>query len=130
MLRSRAVALSGAVLIVGLGLAVRAGAGGSFAQNAGTALYASMIYAGVLVLRPATAPLPAGIVAVALCWAVEAFQLSGVPAGLSERSLIARLVLGSHFDWADVAWYPVGVVPLVVVHMLLRARTAATAGRG
>ncbi|MEV4704636.1 DUF2809 domain-containing protein [Actinoplanes sp. NPDC049316] len=129
-MHGRLVALGSAGLILGLGLAVRALAGGPFAQNAGTALYASMIYAGVLVLRPTIAPLPTGVVAVAFCWLVEAFQLTGLPAALSERSLIARLVLGSHFDWVDVAWYPAGVVPLVVAHLLVRARTSATAGPG
>jgi hypothetical protein len=52
---------------------------------------------------------------------------------LSERSLAARLVLGAHFDWVDVAWYPVGVVPLVVLHLVVSRRgagSAATVGPG
>ncbi|WP_412538045.1 DUF2809 domain-containing protein [Longispora sp. K20-0274] len=95
---------------------------GSLAQLSGTALYASMIYAGVLFCRPRTRPLPAGALAVAFCWAVEFFQITGVPAYLSERSLLARVVLGVTFDWVDIAWYPVGVVPLVALHRLLRPR--------
>lgn len=125
----RSFALTGAGVVLVAGLAIRAVGGGSFAQNSGTALYATLIYLGVFVLRPRTSPPVAGMVAIAFCWLVEAFQLTGIPAELSERSLIARLVLGSHFDWADVGWYPVGVVPLVVAQ-LLRARTAASADRG
>ena len=130
MVRTRLAAILGAGLVLATGLLVRALGDGAFAQHAGTVLYASLIYVGVFVLRPATSPVPAGIVAVAFCWLVEAFQLTGVPAELSGRSLIARLVLGSSFDWADVAWYPAGVVPLVVAHVLVRARTSASAGPG
>ena len=43
---------------------------------------------------------------------------TGVPAILSERSIVARLVLGVAFDWADMWWYPVGVIPLVVIDRL------------
>jgi hypothetical protein len=93
---------------------------GAFAQNSGTALYASMIYAGVFVLFPAVRPVVAGIAAIGFCWAVELFQLTPVPAYLSERSLIARLVLGAHYDPADMLWYPVGVLPLLAAHLMLR----------
>jgi Protein of unknown function (DUF2809) len=130
MIRRRMAALIAAVLVLVAGLLIRALGGGAFAQHAGTVLYASLIYVGVFVLRPATAPVPAGVVAVVFCWLVEAFQLTGVPGALSERSLIARLVLGASFDWADVAWYPAGVVPLVVAHSLLRVRASASGGPG
>jgi hypothetical protein len=32
-------------------------------------------------------------------------------------------VLGAEFDLTDIAWYPVGIVPLVAVDWLLGART-------
>ena len=89
--------------------------GGLWAQASGTALYASMVYAGVLLVRPRTGAVPAGIIATAFCWLVEVSQLTGIPAFLSERSIIARLVLGVAFDWADLWWYPVGIIPLVVI---------------
>ena len=119
MIRRRLPALVAAGVVLVAGLLIRALGDGAVAQHAGTVLYASLIYAGVFVLRPVTSPLRAGIVAVVFCWLVEAFQLTGVPAEWSERSLIARLVLGASFDWADVAWYPVGVVPLVVAHLMV-----------
>jgi hypothetical protein len=133
MVRGRLPAVAAVALIVGLAFAIRALSDGRLEQHSGTALYASMIYAGMFVLRPAWPPVRAGVLAVGFCWAVEAFQLTGVPAALAERSLAARLVLGARFDWVDVAWYPVGVVPLVVVHLLVIRRaagSAATAGRG
>jgi hypothetical protein len=132
-MRGRLPALAAVVVIVGLAFGIRSVSDGGLAQYSGTALYASMIYAGVFLLWPAVPPVRAGIVAVAFCWAVEFLQLTGVPAALSERSSAARLVLGASFDWVDVAWYPVGVVPLVVLHLLVSRRatgSAATAGRG
>lgn len=130
MVRRRVPALVAAGVVLAAGLLIRAFGHGALAQHAGTVLYASLIYVGVFVLRPGTSPLRAGVVAVVFCWLIEAFQLTGVPAKLSERSLIARLVLGASFDWADVAWYPMGVVPLVVAHLIVGARISAGADSG
>jgi hypothetical protein len=123
------VRAAGAVAAIGflsLAFGIRLMSGGgildgsaALAQNSGTALYASLIYAGVFVVAPAARPVVAGMVAVGFCWAVELFQLTPVPGYLSERSLVARLVLGAHFDPADMLWYPVGVVPLVVIQVLI-----------
>jgi len=55
-------------------------------------------------------------VAVGFCWLVELFQLTGLPAQWSDHSVVARLVLGRQFDPADLLWYLVGVLPLVLVH--------------
>ena len=132
-MRGRLPALAAVVVIVGLAFGIRSVSDGGLAQHSGTALYASMIYAGVFLLWPVVPPVRAGVIAVGFCWAVEFFQLTGIPAALSERSPAARLVLGASFDWVDVAWYPVGVVPLVVLHLLVSRRaagSAATAGRG
>lgn len=100
---------------------------GSLAQRSGTLLYASMTYTAVVFLWPRMSPLPAGGIAIGFCWAVELFQLTGIPAALSARSLLARLALGVQFDWIDLAWYPVGVVPLVALHRLALAARLATA---
>jgi hypothetical protein len=127
MVRGRLVAMAAVGLLLGTGLGIRAVGHGAPAQYSGTALYASLIYAGIFVLRPSTRPAVAGLFAVGFCWAVEAFQLTGIPAALAARSLLARLVLGRQFDWVDVAWYPVGVVPLVVLHLVLTRRAAGSA---
>ncbi|MEU0561220.1 DUF2809 domain-containing protein [Dactylosporangium sp. NPDC006015] len=121
-MRSRLLALAGVAAALAVAFAIRAVDDGALRQYSGTALYASMIYAGVFVLRPRTTPLVAGAVAIAWCWAVELAQLTGVPAELSARSLLARYALGVKFDPADLAWYPVGVVPLVVAHLLFQRR--------
>jgi hypothetical protein len=117
--------LASAVVFVAAGLTIRAASGGStgnLAQYSGTALYASLVYAGVLFLWPRIAPLLAGGIAVGFCWLIELAQLTGIPAALSAHSLLARLMLGAEFDLTDIAWYPVGIVPLVAVDWLLGAR--------
>jgi hypothetical protein len=111
-----------AAVILAVALLIRVVNDGLLAQYSGTALYASMVWAGVVFLRPRISPLTAGAVAIGICWLVELSQLTGVPATLSARSLVARLVLGAQFDWTDMAWYPVGVVPLVAGHWLIRTR--------
>ncbi|MFU8854184.1 DUF2809 domain-containing protein [Micromonospora sp. SL1-18] len=119
---ARLILLVAAGLFLAVALAIRVLADGRLEQYSGTALYASMVYVGVLFLCPRLSPLPAGTAAILFCWAVECFQLTGVPAALSARSLLARLVLGVQFDPVDLLWYPVGVVPLVALHHLLRTR--------
>ena len=121
------VAVAAAFVAVALGvrlvLAGRLDSTGWWEQNTGTALYAAVVYVVVLFLRPRISPYPAGGIALAFCWLVEAFQLTPVPAALSAHSPLIRLLLGAHFDWNDVAWYPVGIVPLVVLDAILGARS-------
>ncbi|MGN9806309.1 DUF2809 domain-containing protein [Micromonospora sp. L32] len=108
-----------AALFLGVALAIRAVDDGPVRQYSGTALYASMVWAGVLFLWPRMAPAPVGVIAVLFCWMVECAQLTGVPADLSARSLVARLALGVQFDPVDLLWYPVGVIPLAALHRLV-----------
>jgi Protein of unknown function (DUF2809) len=125
----RLILLALAAVFIAVALGVRLILGGRldstgwWQQNTGTALYAAVVYLGVLFVRPRISPYRAGLIALAICWLVEAFQLTPIPAALSSYSLPIRLLLGSRFDWNDVAWYPVGIVPLVVVDALLRARS-------
>jgi hypothetical protein len=106
------------------GLGVRQVTGGAFAKYAGDALYASAVYWCVVLIRPVLRVRVAAIVAVLICWAIELFQLTPVPAELSANSTLARLVLGSTFGGWDMVAYPVGVIVAVAVHALLRAPRA------
>jgi Protein of unknown function (DUF2809) len=127
----RAIRLSALVVAafaLAVALAIRATRTGAVVQVSGTALYASMVYAAVVFLWPRVAAVPAGAIAIGFCWAMELFQLTGVPAALSAHSLLARLVLGVQFDPLDLAWYPAGVVPLVALELLFRVRTGVRTG--
>ncbi|SDT70046.1 ribosomal maturation YjgA family protein [Actinoplanes derwentensis] len=121
-LRSRLAWLGAAAGFLAVALVIRAivPLGSPVEQVSGTALYASMVYAGVLFLVPGLTPYRAGGLALLWCWGAELFQLTGIPAVLSAQSLLARLVLGAAFDPLDLLWYPLGVIPLVAAHRLLR----------
>ncbi len=123
--RVLALVAAGGFLAVALGIRAVTGdhsGSGALAQNSGTALYASMVYAGVLLLWPRIAVLCAGLIAIAFCWAVELAQLTGIPAELSSRSIVARLVLGIRFDWTDMLWYPLGIIPLMMIEWMVGLR--------
>ena len=112
-----------AAVVIGLaGLSVRRLSDGAFAKYAGIALYAAFFYAVVVCLAPRIRPVVAGAIALAWCWAVEFGQLTPVPAALSARSAIARLVLGTTFNAPDLAWYAVGVGAMFAAHGWSRAR--------
>jgi hypothetical protein len=98
-----------AAVILAAGLTVRAVTSGGFAKYAGVALYASLVYALVVILAPRLSPRWAALAAVGFCWLVEFAQLTPYPADLSARNGLARLVLGSTFNAPDLFWYVVGV---------------------
>lgn len=123
----RLLTFASAVIFLAVALAIRAAADGAFEQYSGTALYASIVYAAVVFLWPRVSPLAAGGIAVGFCWLVEVAQLTHIPAALSQRSLLARLVLGVQFDPTDLAWYPIGIVPLIALHWLVQARARTRA---
>jgi hypothetical protein len=111
-----------AVVILVAGLGVRAVFGGAFAKYTGVALYAALVYALVLVVLPRARAWHAAAAAVAFCWLVEFAQLTPYPADLSDRSVLARLVLGSTFHPPDLIWYVVGVAATAVALEPVRAR--------
>ncbi|MGW0855287.1 ribosomal maturation YjgA family protein [Streptomyces sp. NPDC002690] len=106
--RTRGVAAACAVLTVVGALAVRAVSDGDPGKYAGDALYTVLIHALVVLVAPRVRPAFAAGVALAFSCAVEVAQLTGVPAGLSARSEVFRLVLGSTFNAPDLLWYAVG----------------------
>jgi hypothetical protein len=120
MRSARWVALAVAAVILIAGLAVRAWTGEAFAKYAGVALYGALVYAITVWVRPRTSPGLAAVIALVVCWVVEFAQLTPVPAALSVRSVLARLVLGSTFNRPDLAWYGVGIAVLLGVHATAR----------
>ncbi|MFH8408450.1 DUF2809 domain-containing protein [Streptomyces sp. NPDC018019] len=128
--RTRLAAGAVALLTVAAGLGVRAGAaraglGPEAAKYAGDALYTVLVQTLVVLAVPRVRPPTAAGVALAVSWAVEFAQLSDVPAELSRRSAVARLVLGSTFNAPDLFWYAVGAACAWAVHGRLRARRRA-----
>ncbi|WP_214102593.1 ribosomal maturation YjgA family protein [Acrocarpospora catenulata] len=97
-------------MVVAAGLGVRAFGAGPFAKYAGDALYTLLLYAVIVAIVPRARPVAVAAAALTISWMVEFAQLTGVPAALSEQSVLARLVLGSTFNAPDLFWYAVGAL--------------------
>ncbi|WP_063768372.1 DUF2809 domain-containing protein [Streptomyces griseus] len=126
--RTRLAAGGAAVVVVGAGLALRSVATGSVAKYGGDALYTLLLVALVVVVAPRVTPRVAAVSALVLSWGVEFLQLSDVPAELSRRSAVARLVLGSTFNPPDLFWYVVGAAVGWLVHTV-SVRSLSVRGR-
>ena len=74
-------------------------------KSLGDAAYATMIYFMVAFVRPGWRSLFVGGVALAICVAVECFQLTGLPLRLPR---VLQIALGTTFAWHDLACYAVG----------------------
>lgn len=118
--RVRTAAAGAAVLTVGAALLLRSVTAGSLAKYGGDALYTVLLLALVVVVAPRVTPVRACVWALSASWAVEFLQLSTVPAELSRRSTVARLVLGSTFNAPDLFWYAVGAAAGWLVHSAVR----------
>ncbi|AXG82848.1 DUF2809 domain-containing protein [Streptomyces paludis] len=109
------------MVTVGAGLGVGVLGGGDVAKYGGDALYTVLVYAVVVFGWPRVRPGVAAVGAVGFSWGVELLQLTGVPAELAGRSVVARLVLGSTFNAPDLLWYAVGAGLCWAGHTLLRS---------
>ncbi|GAB3576494.1 hypothetical protein GCM10027406_09330 [Leifsonia lichenia] len=109
-----------AACILLAGLAVHAFADGPVGGFAGDALYAALIVVLVAWLVPRAPRWVAPVVALAFCWAIEVLQLTPVPRAIETRIPGAYFVLGSTFQWIDLAAYAVGVAVVVVVSAVNR----------
>ncbi|MFF5895353.1 DUF2809 domain-containing protein [Streptomyces argenteolus] len=125
----RATAVAVGLVTVAAGLGVRSAASGGPAAYVGDALYATLVHILVTALAPKVRPSVAAGIAVAVSWVVELAQLTGVPAELSARSTVARLVLGSTFNAPDLFWYVVGACLAWAVHSLLLSRSPRSGAR-
>jgi hypothetical protein len=112
---------------VGAGLASRAWLGGLPAKLAGDALYTVLVYVLVLVVRPGVRASRAFAIALGVSVAVEVAQLTPVPAWLSSKHVLLRLVFGTTFGFVDIAGYVLGALVAIAAHAALRR--AATSSR-
>lgn len=74
-------------------------------KSLGDALYATMIFAFLALVRPAAGSLRLGVASFFVCAAIETFQLTGIPRTLPR---VLRLALGTEFAWHDMACYAIG----------------------
>jgi hypothetical protein len=119
--RTRRAALAAtSVATIALGLAVHFRGGSAAADPAADALYAVLIYLLVGLLRPRAHSVVVAAIALGFCVAIELFQLTGVPAMLSNITPLAHLVFGTTFVAADLLSYTAGVVIVASIDHLVR----------
>jgi hypothetical protein len=127
LLRVRLLAAAAIAVFLGAAFAIRLAVTGGgvlnsappLAQYSGTALYAAMVDAAVVMFLPRIGAWAAAAWAAGFCWLVEFFQLTGIPAHLADHSVLARLALGRAFDPADLLWYLIGILPVALAHRAL-----------
>jgi len=121
--RPRLGTLAAAVLVVAAGLATARLATGAAGDALGDALYAALVLLLVTLVLPGRSRGAQAGTAIALCWAVELAQLTGVPAAAAAAWPPLRYVLGTTFVATDLLWYAVGV-------LLASAATVLSSRRG
>jgi hypothetical protein len=120
--RARSAALVAAVIALGGASRVWPVGHPLWDKSVGDAAYAMMIAFGLAFLRPRTRSLTLGVAAVALSFAIELFQLTGLPA---RAPRLFQIVLGTTFAWHDVACYAVGGAAAALIHRFLSQRHLA-----
>lgn len=78
----------------------------------GDALYAVAFYLVIALLFPRIRPLTLALVTFGICFAIELFQLTGIPLALAARWPLVAWFLGRAFGWEDVISYAVGVAAI------------------
>lgn len=106
-MRSRPALLVGAVLVIGVGLAVHR-LPGLLGDLLGGALYAVLVYLLLAVLRPGARAVVLAGVALTVCTLVELAQLTDGPRTVVAAVPLLRLVIGSTFAAHDLLAYAVG----------------------
>ena len=112
-------------VIVAVGMAARFGLSGEVANFIGVALWQVLVYCCVLFCQPKLTAWKTFAIALTIGWAVEAFQLTGLPVRLAEISKVFHLVLGSYFAWDDIPAYAAGAVAAGGAHHYLSKRYGA-----
>lgn len=110
------------------GIALRAEIAGPVAKYGGVALWATLVYLLVLLVRPSFSPRRAGALALATSFGVELLQLTPLPAFLSSQHLLLRLIFGSTFHLPDLPAYAAGVALGVGAHTLVEHRRRSAPG--
>lgn len=111
-----------AVVAIGLGLLARASfAPGSFAwKYVGVVLWCWVVHACVRFVNPRLGVLAAAAWMIGISWAVEFAQITGVPAWLSSKHIILRLVFGEVFSPWDLVAVVVAAVLVLPVDWMVR----------
>jgi len=88
-------------------------------KSLGDVLYTVMVYWILVLLRPTADPRRLVPSSIAISFAIELFQLTGIPLRLPR---LLQIPLGTTFAWHDMACYVVGGLLAGAAHLAVRAR--------
>lgn len=111
-----------AALVIAAGLLTHLVGSGPIADRAGDALYAVMVYLVIAIAFPRASVVIVGMIALALCAAIEVFQLTGLPALWAQGFSPVRLVLGVGFDPGDLVAYALGAAAAAAADFVIGRR--------
>lgn len=115
--RRRAGALVAAAAAIAAGLAIRRFLPwGFWSKYLGVALWAVVVYALLVFIRPRIRLTHCAALALLISWSVELAQLTPVPGWLSAQHPLLRLVFGADFGAADLPAYAAGVLTAAMLH--------------
>jgi hypothetical protein len=117
----RTLGLVAIPLVVALGVASRRWPLGwhLWEKSIGDVAYAMLVGFVLAAAWPRARPLLVGALTALACFAIELFQLTGLP---RRAPRLVRLALGDTFAWHDVACYVVGAAVVVLaLHLADRA---------
>lgn len=115
--KRRLGATGAAAVTLGAGLAARRFLDGAPAKILGVALWATLVYWLVAFCAPSWRPTRVALLALAISWAVELAQLTPVPAALSARHVVLRMIFGTTFSVWDLPMYVGGVALGLGLHI-------------
>ena len=105
---NRLFALSGALVTVPCGLGIRALFDGAAAKYAGVALWATLVFFLIVLVKPELSWRRAFVVCVGISFVVEFLQLTPGPMALYRVHPAFALVFGTTFNGPDLPAYVVG----------------------
>jgi len=121
MTQPRIFYLISGIVVVLIGVASRVLHTGLVAidKYLGDVLYAVLVYILLGIARPGMAPARKALAACALMVAIEAFQLTQIPARMAKSGTLAlkfgAIILGTSFSWYDLLAYALGILLIFVI---------------
>jgi hypothetical protein len=119
-IKNRVPILIAGIIFMAAGLGARYGLSGWWAKYLGVGLWSGFVYFLVVLVKPSWCIAYSAAAALIVCWSVEFFQLTPVPAYLSSKHIILRLIWGTTFSVWDLPTYAAGIVSGAGVHSLIR----------
>lgn len=127
---ARKVYLVAVIIVIGVGILSRTVNTNIllFDKYLGDALYAALIYTLLRIWQPAGSRRTHANWAMIIVFAIELFQLTGIPLTLQQSGNalleLVAMVLGTHYSWFDVVAYAVGILSAYAVDMRYKEKTA------